>query len=147
MVLKKRKLVNMCKNLNAVLSICTIMDTPCLFMANPRSCPDYGEESIRPHQTLPKQTEDTSERTESLIEFADRIDEEFAQRIEGELDSIGIKVEKIESKPEVKSNQKPDRPCQVCGSNEWWQRDSGWNGGWVCGRCHPKPTEMVPDWF
>lgn len=32
--------------------------------------------------------------------------------------------------------KKPFRPCFVCGSNDWWQRK---DGGWVCGRCHPRP--------
>jgi hypothetical protein len=30
-----------------------------------------------------------------------------------------------------------DTPCRVCGSTTWWQRT---DGGWVCGRCHPKPS-------
>jgi len=34
------------------------------------------------------------------------------------------------------NGRKPTHPCYNCGSSNWWQRD---DGGWVCGRCHPKP--------
>lgn len=30
---------------------------------------------------------------------------------------------------------KPDKPCYVCGSNDWWLRDDEW----LCNRCHPEP--------
>jgi hypothetical protein len=33
------------------------------------------------------------------------------------------------------NGDKPDYPCPVCGSKNWWQRD----GEWVCGKCHPDP--------
>jgi len=33
---------------------------------------------------------------------------------------------------------KKDGAYTVCGSTNWWQRP---DGGWVCGRCHPKPGE------
>lgn len=33
------------------------------------------------------------------------------------------------------SDDKPDYPCPVCGSENWWQRD----GEWLCGVCHPDP--------
>ncbi len=36
---------------------------------------------------------------------------------------------------------KPDRPCWVCGSTEWWLRD----GEWICSRCHPAPREKDKD--
>jgi len=32
---------------------------------------------------------------------------------------------------------KPTKPCGACGSSDWWQRP---DGGWRCGRCHPKPN-------
>jgi hypothetical protein len=31
------------------------------------------------------------------------------------------------------NGDKPDYPCPVCGSKNWWQRD----GEWVCGKCYP----------
>jgi hypothetical protein len=33
------------------------------------------------------------------------------------------------------NGEKPDYPCSVCGTNNWWRR----NGSWLCGRCHPEP--------
>ena len=38
--------------------------------------------------------------------------------------------------PENNNSEKPDRSCFVCGSSSWWQRK---DGGWVCGKCHPRP--------
>ncbi|MFC1982483.1 DUF3854 domain-containing protein [Chloroflexota bacterium] len=38
--------------------------------------------------------------------------------------------------PHRNNGKKPIHPCYNCGSSNWWQRD---DGGWVCGRCHPKP--------
>jgi hypothetical protein len=38
--------------------------------------------------------------------------------------------------PHRNNGRKPTHPCYNCGSSNWWQRD---DGGWVCGRCHPKP--------
>ena len=38
---------------------------------------------------------------------------------------------------------KPDRPCFVCGSMEWWWRGPSPLGGsaeWLCCGCHPKPS-------
>lgn len=31
---------------------------------------------------------------------------------------------------------KPNKPCHICGSNDWWQNFSG---AWVCNICHPNP--------
>lgn len=39
---------------------------------------------------------------------------------------------------------KPDKPCPVCGSTDWWYREPSFLGGkgeWVCGHCHPRPNE------
>jgi len=33
-------------------------------------------------------------------------------------------------------NNRPDYPCHICGSNNWWY---GPATGWLCGTCHPSP--------
>lgn len=35
---------------------------------------------------------------------------------------------------------KPDRPCRVCGCDDWWANP---HGEFVCGWCHPKPESKV----
>jgi DNA primase len=41
-------------------------------------------------------------------------------------------------------NKRPTRPCWTCGTISWWQHP--YDGGWICGRCHPKPPgwEAIP---
>ena len=42
---------------------------------------------------------------------------------------------------------KPAPPCRICGSNDWWYRESSrWGSGeWLCGRCigNPNKEEVV----
>jgi len=38
---------------------------------------------------------------------------------------------------------KPDRPCSVCGSDDWWFLVSNYGSGWRCSRCHPNPNKEV----
>ena len=38
---------------------------------------------------------------------------------------------------------KPDRPCGICKSNDWWWRPAGWGPGeWLCNFCHPNPNNI-----
>lgn len=38
------------------------------------------------------------------------------------------------------TNPMPQGVCSICGLREWWYRRGSFSdGGWVCGRCHPKP--------
>jgi hypothetical protein len=37
------------------------------------------------------------------------------------------------------NGNKPSYPCSICGSNNWWRRDSEW----LCSRCHPDPQGEV----
>ena len=34
---------------------------------------------------------------------------------------------------------KPDRPCGVCGADDWWLRTASGKPEWLCGKCHPNP--------
>jgi len=34
-----------------------------------------------------------------------------------------------------KTRPKPDKPCYVCGADDWWLRDNGQgNPEWLCGK-------------
>lgn len=79
-------MLNRCKFLSVGLNLCSITGTGCSHMADPDSCPNYDEESDRPYHTPSAVA--PIEETESLTEFTDRI--------EGELDGMGIKVERGE---------------------------------------------------
>jgi hypothetical protein len=35
------------------------------------------------------------------------------------------------------NGNKPDYPCRICGSSNWWKSD----GKWLCGKCHPEPQK------
>lgn len=85
-------MINQCKNFNIALGICTEIKQACLYMADPTSCHRYDEEGIRPYHT-PSAQENNPE-AESLTEFTDRI--------EAELNGMGIKVdrEEIEEAPD-----------------------------------------------
>lgn len=42
------------------------------------------------------------------------------------------------------SPPKPDKPCQVCGSDWYWPGDYYLGKKeWVCQRCHPPPDSHV----
>lgn len=75
-------MINRCKYINIILTICSQINRVCPYMADPLSCPDYDEGANRPYHTP------STENVESLTEFADRI--------EGELNGMGIKVVKSE---------------------------------------------------
>ena len=128
-------MINQCKNINIILTTCIPTGAPCQFMTDPQSCPEYDEESAKSFQSHPDWVDKSEGKPEPQVESVD----EFVERTNSELSEIGAKTKK---------DEKPNRPCSICGSDEWWQRaDDEWNGGWICGRCHPKPTERVPDWF
>lgn len=143
------KMLNRCKFLNIVLHICGISNAPCQYMADPHSCPNYDEDFDRSYIDSYKREDGQPNSPAEITQIAQaetrRTDMEveslgdFANRIESELNGMGIKTER---------DNGPDRPCGVCGMNKWWQRK---DGGWVCGGCHPKPVEKTgeeaPDWF
>lgn len=94
-------MINRCKFLGAGLNICSKTNEGCQYMSDPESCPQpYEEEFDRQYYSPnPKSVgtglsskelmeRDGSEEVESLTEFTDRI--------EGELDGMGVKVERGE---------------------------------------------------
>lgn len=135
----KSKMVNNCKFINLVLTLCELSKASCRYMADPHSCPSYDEIGERSYQSTPDWAPQVEE-TETVIQYAERLD--------AELNGMGIKVtresEAVEDKPEAIISEKPGMPCSYCGLNNWWKRD---DGGWVCSKCHPKPTAEAPDWF
>lgn len=46
------------------------------------------------------------------------------------------------SEPPTCADAPPATPCPTCGGLRYWQRPAG---GWVCSRCHPSPTDDVPE--
>jgi len=45
----------------------------------------------------------------------------------------------------IDSKPKPNYPCSICGSTDWWWRLAsglGGPGGWLCGKCHPNPNPV-----
>ena len=41
---------------------------------------------------------------------------------------------------------KPDKPCYICGSMKWWLPKGDWFIGrkqWICGCCHPPPNKDI----
>lgn len=52
------------------------------------------------------------------------------------IDSEGM----VKQLPAIKTlTDKPDHPCPVCGSDEWWLCELFGEPVWRCGRCHPDP--------
>jgi len=98
MVKKVAKLINRCKFLNVGLNTCGITNEGCSCMADPPSCPAYEESFHRayidtykgksPTEVAHLESQRTSEEVESITEFADRL--------EAELNGMGIKVERTE---------------------------------------------------
>lgn len=39
--------------------------------------------------------------------------------------------------------ERPDHPCHTCGADNWWERPAKTGGGWLCGRCHPNPVDLI----
>jgi len=35
---------------------------------------------------------------------------------------------------------RPTHPCHICGTTDWWWRQTYGPGEWLCGRCHPNPN-------
>ena len=89
-------MMNRCKFMNIALNTCGMTNSGCLHMADPTSCPNYDEDFDRsyvqgyqeksPVEVAQHESHRVSQEVESLTEFANRI--------EGELDGMGIKVEK-----------------------------------------------------
>jgi len=101
---KGLKMVNRCKFLNAILNICGQSGQPCAYMADPPSCPIYDEAVNRSYldgykaKTPTEIAQAESERVCMEVESLD----DFVDRIEGELDGMGIKVarEEVEEAPD-----------------------------------------------
>lgn len=93
-------MLNRCKFLNIALNTCGITNAGCPCMADPPSCPNYNEDFDRSY--IPTYKEKSSAEIARLESH--RIDEEieslteFTDRIEGELNGMGIKVERGEVK-------------------------------------------------
>lgn len=82
-------MVNRCKFLNPTLNMCSEINAPCPYMADPHSCSIYDEEFNSPYQSHPPWVDRKSEIPS------------FADRIEAELDKSGIDVERTEEIEEV----------------------------------------------
>lgn len=95
---KVPKMINRCKFINIGLNTCGITNEGCLYMADPFSCPTYDESMHRayvdgykeksPTEIAQLESHRVSEEVESLTGFADRL--------EAELNGMGIKVERTE---------------------------------------------------
>ena len=95
---KVAKVLNRCKFLSIGLNLCGITNTGCSHMADPHACPTYDEDFDRayvatykdksPAEVAQAESKRIDMEVESLTEFVDRI--------EGELDGMGIKVERGE---------------------------------------------------
>lgn len=93
-------MVNNCRFLNIALGICALSGMSCPYMTDPHACPDYDEESMRPHHTHPDWA-DRFGKTESVTDFA--------KRVEGELHEMGIKTERLtEIRVEEEVKEAPD---------------------------------------
>lgn len=92
-------MINRCKYINIVLHICGISNTQCQYMADPASCPTYGEPFDRSFvegykgNGLTEVAKLESDRVNTEVESL----EAFASRIEGELNGMGIKTEREEA--------------------------------------------------
>ena len=100
MAKKKSELsVNNCIQFESMLNMCTQVGQLCGFMSDPTTCPDYKDEiqviihnyshdtvRVEKIQVKPinKPVDDDTVNTETTSEFVDRV--------EGELDAMGIKV-------------------------------------------------------
>lgn len=93
-------MVNNCKFINIILTLCGLTNTSCRYMSDPHSCPSYDEAPNHPWQS------------QTHPDWVDRLDEDvkhptdFIKRIEAELNGMGIKVEKIEE--ETNETEAPD---------------------------------------
>lgn len=67
-------MINKCRSLNIILTICNLTNSRCPYMADPQSCPSYGEEFESRYQSHP----------------------DWVDHLRGELDGLGIKTEIIE---------------------------------------------------
>lgn len=91
-------MINRCKFLNIGLNLCGITNAMCPYMADPHSCPTYDESIDRAYVRSYKE----KSPTEVAQLESRRVDEEvesltgFADRIEGELNGLGIKVKRTE---------------------------------------------------
>lgn len=85
-------MINRCKFLNPLLTLCSQINRACPCMADPCSCPMYDEELTCPYHTWSASHPITEPKTL----------EEFTNRIEAELDGMGIKVvrEMVEMPPD-----------------------------------------------
>lgn len=95
-------MMNRCKFLNLALNTCGISNGSCQFMADPYSCTSYDEDKDRsyvegyglagksPIEVAQAESHRVADEVESLTDFAGRI--------EGELDGMGIRVVREEIK-------------------------------------------------
>jgi len=91
-------MLNRCKFLNVGLNTCGVTNEGCSCMADPLSCPNYDESFRRdyidtytgksPAEVARLESHRVSEEVESITEFADRL--------EAELNGLGIKVVRTE---------------------------------------------------
>jgi DNA primase len=52
-----------------------------------------------------------------------------------------IKLDDLLDESRSDSGERPAWPCSICGATSWWQHTR--DGRWICGRCHPKPSDLV----
>lgn len=96
-------MMNNCRFLNLTLQICSQSNAVCPYMTDPDSCAFYEEEfgQIPPTtpdwvDKIPKTPEPEPKRIDMEVEsFGD-----FAERMEAELNGLGVKVERIEEPPD-----------------------------------------------
>lgn len=95
-------MLNRCKHLHMVLHICGVSGTQCRYMADPHTCPNYGEEFDR--QYIPDGykdkdiTEVTQLESERIRNQEPETYSEFATRAMEHLRSIGVETEKVKEK-------------------------------------------------
>jgi len=85
-------MINKCRFLNPILQICSLSNAVCPFMPDPHSCPSYDEEFGQIYPSHP----DWVDRLSGDIDDA----ESFAERMEAELNGLGVRVERIEEAPD-----------------------------------------------
>lgn len=67
-------MINKCRSLNIILTICNLTDSRCPYMADPASCPSYDEEFESRYQSHPA----------------------WLDRVEAVLGELGVKTERVE---------------------------------------------------
>lgn len=141
--------INRCKFREPLLSTCSGAFAPdsCPYVTNPDACFDYEEAesqsnkgaispmSLPAQRPIPKRQ--PTESTETPFDFMERANKE--------LESMGIKYERLEDIPDTPA---PNYPCPACGHIVWWWRPPnsiGGKGEWLCYVCHPKPEPSISE--